>query len=339
MSPMPATDDVTGSSNAGAGRGPALIETASDYVTASIPIFGPFDRAAEVRRALGRRTFDSAVDIAVCDGDTLLGLVTIECLLGADDDATLASLMDDTPPIVAPGLDQERAAWRAVQHGESSLAVVDAEGRFLGLIPPQRLLAVLLAEHEEDMARVGGFLHDSQAARRASTEPVGRRLWHRLPWLLVGLAGAMVASIIVSRFENSLEQQIVIAFFVPGIVYMADAVGTQTETLVIRGLSVGVPIGGVVRRELQTGFVIGVVLALLFFPVSLLVWREADVSLAVSLALFAACSTATIVAMALPWTFQRLRRDPAFGSGPLATVIQDLLSLIIYFSITLALVD
>ena len=71
----------------------------------------------------------------------------------------------------------------------------------------------------------------------------------------------------------------------------------------------------------------------------LLGWEDFDVALAVSLALFAACSVATLVAMALPWAFQRLGADPAFGSGPLATVVQDLLSIVIYFVTALAIVE
>jgi magnesium transporter len=62
-------------------------------------------------------------------------------------------------------------------------------------------------------------------------------------------------------------------------------------------------------------------------------WDDGDVILAAAIALFAACSTATVVAMALPWLLNRLGRDPAFGSGPLATVVQDLLSLVIYFAV------
>jgi magnesium transporter len=200
------------------------------------------------------------------------------------------------------------------------------------------LLAVLLWEHEEDMARLGGFLHDAETARIASEEAVHRRFWHRLPWLILGLAGALVAAGVVGSFEAELQRNVVLAFFIPGIVYMADAVGTQTETLIVRGLSVGVPIGHVVRRELTTGLLIGAALGLSFFPVSLLLWRDEGVSLAVSLSIAAACSTATLVAMALPWCLQRLGFDPAFGSGPLATVVQDLLSILIYLSIAVALV-
>jgi len=94
--------------------------------------------------------------------------------------------MDRDPPVVVPGTDQEVAAWATVDHGETSLAVVDDSGCFIGLVPPRGLLAVLLSEHEEDLVRLSGVLHSTSAARRASEEPVGRRIAHRLPWLASG---------------------------------------------------------------------------------------------------------------------------------------------------------
>ena len=89
-------------------------------------------------------------------------------------------------------------------------------------------------------------------------------------------------------------------------------------------------IGGIFRRELLTGVLIGLALAVAFLPIGVALWSRADVAVAVAIALFAACSTATVVAMTLPWLLHRLGHDPAFGAGPLATVIQDLLSLVIY---------
>jgi len=120
---------------------------------------------------------------------------------------------------------------------------------------------------------------------------------------------------------------------VPGVVYMADAVGTQTEAVVIRGLSVGVTLRPIVARELLTGFTIGLAIGGAFFPFALLAWGDAQVAAAVAVSLVASCSIATVVAMALPWMFQRLGSDPAFGSGPLATVIQDLLSIAVYLAL------
>jgi magnesium transporter len=316
----------------------AEFETAGEHVCRDVPIVRPDAKAGEVRRLLTVRRFESAVDIAVCEAERLAGLIRIEDLLAAPEGTLARDLMDESPPIVAPGLDQEVAAWRAVRQEERSLAVVRKDGTFVGLIPPDRLLRVLLWEHEEDLARLGGFLPDTESARAASEEPVARRFWHRMPWLLLGLAGSVLAADIVGRFERELEANVILAFFIPGIVYMADAVGTQTETLVIRGLSVNVPVGRVLRRELLTGLLVGAAIALIFLPVGLLRWGETEVAVAVSLALLAACSTATVVAMALPWLLSRLGRDPAFGSGPLATVVQDLLSILIYFGIVVAVV-
>jgi magnesium transporter len=314
-----------------------VFETAREHLTRSVPIAPPAALAGDTRGALAGHRFDTVAEIVVCEGGRLVGLVKIEDLLAAPAETPLEALMDRSPPVVAPGEDQEVAAWRAVERREISLAVVDEARRFLGLIPPQRLLHVLLWEHDEDMARLGGSLHDTATARTATEEPVFRRFLHRLPWLIVGLAGAFAAASIVGSFEAQLTERVVFAYFIPGIVYLADAVGTQTETLVIRGISVGVPIARIVRREMLTGLLVGAVIALVSFGMTLLWWRQTDVAVVVALTLLAACSIATAVAMALPWCLRRFGLDPAFGSGPLATVIQDILSIQIYFAFAMAI--
>ncbi|MBI2367570.1 MAG: magnesium transporter [Deltaproteobacteria bacterium] len=312
-------------------------ETASEHVCRLVPVTSPETQIGELRESLEQVHFESATHIGVCDRDKFVGVLRVEDLFGAPPEAKVSEIMDADPPAVGPGVDQEKAAWKAVQHGESALAVIDNGGRFVGFIPPDRLLAVLLHEHEEDMARVGGFLRDSSMARTASEEPVAKRFWHRVPWLLLGLLGAVLAADIVGVFEKQLQANVMLAFFIPGIVYLADAVGTQTEALVIRGLSVGVAIGRVVRREILTGLFVGFALAAVFFPIGLWRWDDAGLAMAVALSIFAACATASFVALSLPWALNRLGIDPAFGSGPLATVIQDLLSVIIYLRIATAL--
>jgi magnesium transporter len=314
-------------------------ETAEQHLSTKVPVTSPSATAADLLHRLRVERYDAVADVAVCQQGTLVGMVRIEDVLTAPPAALIRELMDRDPPVVAPGLDQEQAAWKAVRHKERSLAVADADGRFRGLIPPERLLAVLLAEHDEDIARLGGYLRGTSTARTAAEEPVGRRFIHRLPWLLVGLAGALFAAVIVGSFETSLEANVMLAFFVPGVVYLADAVGTQTEALVIRGMSAGVRFRQMRRRELLTGLLVGLALAAAFLPIGWGIWRDLDLALAVSLSLLAACTVATAVAMALPWVLDRMGRDPAFGSGPLATVIQDLLSILIYFGIATALVQ
>jgi magnesium transporter len=278
-------------------------------------------------------------DVAVCESGKLAGLIRIEDALAAPPDAIARDFMDPDPPVVHPGEDQEIAAWKAVQHREGSLAVVDENEAFVGLIPPPALIEIFLHEHDEDMARLGGYLRGTSAARTAAEEPVLRRFWHKIPWLVVGLIGALIAADIVGAFEGRLQDNVTLAFFIPGIVYLADAVGTQTETVTVRGLSVGISIRRFAIREMVTGVLVGAVLAMAFLPIGLFRWGDSDVALAVSLSLLAACSVATAIAMALPALLHSMGRDPAFGSGPLATVVQDVLSIVIYLSISTALVD
>lgn len=320
------------------GHNHETFETAAQHASAQVPVVAPGQRVGEVRDSLAGRQYESASHLVVCEGEKFAGVLTIEALLSAPAYATVESLMDRDAPVVAPGVDQEIAAWHAVRKGESALSVVDADGRFVGVIPPHRVLAVLLSEHEEDLSRLGGFLKNTSAARISSQEPVERRFLHRLPWLLLGLVGALLAADLVGWFETQLQLKVILAFFIPGIVYLADAVGTQTETVVVRGLSVGVPMSRMVGRELLAGLAIGFALAVIAAPLVWWRWGDADLALSVGLSLFAACSTATVAAMALPWLFDACGADPAFGSGPLATVVQDLLSIWIYFLIAVAVI-
>lgn len=319
------------------GDAPDLLEVAAEHAASAVPVASPGQSVGEVRDTIVGTWYESAADVAVLDGKRLVGIVAIEALLAADRDVALEVVMDSDPPVVAPGTDQEVAAWKMVRRGESSLAVVDSDGLFVGLIPAERMLEVLLAEHDEDLARIGGFMAGSGRARRAAEESVGLRLYHRLPWLLIGLIGAMVSALLVGAFEEELNKKVVLAFFVPAVVYMADAVGGQTRVVLIRGLSVEVSIRAVALRELITGAITGLVVGAAFVPFALLGWHDSGVAVAVGLALVASCSISTLVAMALPWIFQRLGADPAFGSGPLATVIQDLLSIAVYLAIAMPL--
>ena len=116
----------------------------------------------------------------------------------------------------------------------------------------------------------------------------------------------MASAVVVGAFEDELRTQVLLAFFLPAVVYMADAVGTQTETVVIRGMALGVPIRAIFVRELVTGLVIGALLGALFFGFTALFWGDERVAAAVAISLGISCSIATVVAMALPYGLARL---------------------------------
>jgi magnesium transporter len=308
----------------------------ADLITDTAVVLAPEDTVAAALARVGEADGRNVDYVAVCAEGRLVGLLRPAELIGSDASTALAALMTPAPVVATAASSAERTAWLAAHANAEVVAVEAADGSFIGLVPTSRFLPLLVREHEVDLARMGGFLRGAARARTASEERVLRRVLHRSPWLIIGLIGAVAAAQIVRAFEGELADRVALAFFLPGIVYMADAVGTQTETLVIRGLSVGVSIGRILRLEILTGAVVGLLLAAAAFPLALLVTGETELAAIVSVSLLASSSCASLVALCLPWLLDRLGLDPAFGSGPLATVIQDLLSIVIYFGVAVA---
>ena len=303
-----------------------------------VPTASPDELVRDVRSRLAGKRFDAADHVIVLEGTDPVGTISMESLLAFKDGQRVDQVMIRNPPTVTEDTDQEVAAHLMVDARAGFLIIVGSAGQFRGVITPESMLSVLLSEHEEDLARIGGYTAGSTQSIRAAEESVGQRLWHRLPWLIVGLLGAMVSALIMGAFEETLESNVLIALFVPAIVYMAGAVGSQTQTVLIRAFAVGVTTRSILLRELITGVLMGVVIGASFLAFSLVVWGDIEVALAVAVALFASAAVAVAVALALPSFFQKVGLDPAFGSGPLATLIQDLLSIGTYFAAVILIV-
>lgn len=264
----------------------------------------------------------------------LIGQSPLPALLASAPDRPMRELMVAVTALVTPGTDQEHAATIAIRHRVAAVPVVDADGRLLGILPPEALMEVLRAEHLEDLRHMAGVRHDEVMARQAIEGPPMRRARDRLPWLLVGLAGSALVTVVMALFTSTLESTVAVAFFVPGIVYLADAIGTQTEAAAVRGLSLThEPLRQLIWGELRTGVVMGLTLAAIALPGVWLVSGELPLAIAVAGALLTAGAVATTVGLFLPWLLARFGGDPAYGSGPLATVVQDLLSILIYLTI------
>jgi magnesium transporter len=316
------------------------IETAGQLLVARVPRANPDDTAGATLSRVQGHTFDyaGAVYLVAAD-DTLAGLVPMIRLLAAKRETPLRELRVAAVPTVHAGTDQERVATLAIHHGLPAVPVVDRAGVLLGVVPPEVLLEVLRHEHVEDLHRLAGIRHETTRARHAIEAPPLRGARDRLPWLLAGLAGSILATIIMASFEEALQAKVAIAFFVPAIVYLADAVGTQTEAIAVRGISLShAPLGRLIWGEARTGALIGSTLGALAF-VGIWGWLgDARLAAAVGVSLFVASAVATTIGFAFPYALARSGRDPAFGSGPIATIIQDVLSLLVYFTIVTILV-
>jgi magnesium transporter len=314
-------------------------ETVAHYVVHAVPTARPDERVGDVReRMTGSRYIDASHVFLVADG-RLVGVVEIGDVIGAAAPTPLAVLARDiNSHVVTPATDREEAASAAIRAGVSALAVCDADGRFVGAVPAAALMSILRDEHLEDLHHMVGILDQSEVARAAVTSSPVRRALSRLPWILIGLAGSSVITGIMARFEASLAANITVAFFIPAIIYLADSVGTQSEVVAVRTLSLtNAPFSRFVAGEIGTGMIVGLVLSALAFPLVWVVFGSVMLGLTVAIALFIATTVSTIVGFLLPWAFSRAGVDPALGSGPIATIFQDALTLLTYFLVAAVL--
>lgn len=316
------------------------IEPVANYLAKSVPTAKPGDKVGAMLASLPGCRFDVLDTVYVLDDSSrLLGTVTLAETCAAAQDARLDAIMRTNPATVGADLDREDAASVAIREEVAAVPVVDNDGRFLGVFPARAIMHVLRQEHLEDLHHMAGIWHHTEEARAALLAPPLRRVRYRLPWLMVGLAGSLVATGVVAGFEATLQANIAIAFFVPAIVYLADAVGTQSEAVAVRGLSLTpAGIGRLLAGELSTGILMGIGVALVAGLFALIAYGQPGLAAAVAIALFCACTVATGIGLILPWAFGRAGWDPALASGPVATVIQDVLSLLIYFAAAMALV-
>jgi len=261
-------------------------------------------------------------------------VVPIGRLFATPAGTTVGEAMVRDYPRVHPEDDQEHAASAALHHAVDALPVVDAGGALLGAMPPQALLQVLRREHVEDLHRLAGITREAARARHAIEDPPMRRARHRLPWLVAGLAACAVLTAAMAGFERLIEAHVAVAFFVPGLVYLASAIGEQSQVIAVRGLSL--TRSGVVHLvggELRTGALVGSVLGLLAFVAIAVALRDARLAAAVAVALVVAGTIASGIGLVFPWWLARRGLDPAYGSGPLATALLDTLSILVYLAV------
>jgi magnesium transporter len=316
-------------------------EAAANLAVAQVPTFNQALSAADARAQLRTANFE-AIDavLIVDDGGRFAGAANLKDLLQAPDEVPLSAVLIKDWPVASPETDQEHVADLAHQHKVPAIPVIGANGKPLGLIPAMALLEILAQEHHEDVHRLAGILKQRAGARHALDDRPLSRAGQRLPWLLVGLALSTGATAMMVSFEHALKANIIISFFIPALVYLADAVGTQTEAIVVRALSLRTrPLGPLLVAEVATGALIGLPLALLAFFGIWLFFQDFRLAIGVAVALFAASTMASVLGLLLPWLLARLGTDPAFGSGPVATVIQDVLTIAIYFAVMTAVIS
>ena len=295
--------------------------------------------ASTVIQSLRGQKFECADAVFVTDAEGQLeGIVRINDLF-ANSERQIGEIMEPEHESVGIEDDQEQIAMLAMQLNMIAVPVVDDEKKLIGAVPPEALFKILRAEHMEDLQRLAGIAPHEHGPAVALNAPLFDRFRRRLPWLVFGLFASSIITFVMAGFEQSLSANVAVAFFVPALVYIAGAIGTQAVSVAVRGLSTDdVPIARLLQDELLIGMAIGASLGLTSFVLVFLFFGDASLSLAVGLAVLIGGTVSAVVGFGLPWAFKRFGFDPAMGSGPICTIIQDVASLSIYFILVSALI-
>jgi len=312
-------------------------ESAGSLLVDNVPVISQSATVQEIQQLLHQqaKNLETISYIYLLDQQKkLTGVVSIKDIFSSTPKTFLRSLVSQDVISVRPHTDKERVAMLSLKHNLKAVPVVDKNNVFLGAVTNNTISRILHEEGMENVLRLGGVLPHT-SFDNVFNLPILISLKHRFPWLALGLLGGILAALIVGSFEEVLKNNLILAAFIPLVVYMADAVGTQMEAFIIRDLAVDpdLKLAKYFIRQAIIVVLLGMVMSLLLYFFSLVLYGQPDISFILSLALFCAIFSSLATGLLIPYLFGRLRFDPANASGPVATVIQDVLSIVIYFLI------
>jgi magnesium transporter len=288
-----------------------------------------------IRRA-GEEQEDIPHVFVVDDLGRLSGTLSLRDILLSDPAKRVAEVADREVRSVPTGMDQEEVAVLARKYDLTVIPVVDEHEHPVGQITIDDILDVYEEEASEDIARLSGSLQEESPAD--SVVAVAR---NRLPWLLLGLGGGVLAAWVISHYTGSLERALQISFFIPVIAAMGGNVGMQSSAVVVRGLATGEIDDANARsrlvKEIVVGTVNAVLMAAILWVVVVLWLGEIRLGIVVGISLASAMFFAAFVGSVIPVLLRRLGVDPALATGPFVTTTNDVLGLAIYLGLVTAL--
>lgn len=311
-------------------------ENAGAKIITHVPICGEDGTVGDVLEKIKKERYQFLDYIYVIDKEKRIkGVFSVRDLFLREKNERVADFMEKNVICVKEFTDQEKVAILALRKKLKAVPVLDDGGYFLGVVPFSAILCIQHHEHREDILRSVGIVEENKHFQEASSLVV-----LRLPWLIIGLIGGIFAAQIVSLFEEPLREYFLIAAFIPLILYMANAVGAQTQTLYIRSLVFSdFETKRYFLREVRVSVALAFFLSLILSLTSFLLFRETATSLVLGISLSLTIIAAVFLSIIIPFTFQKMKIDPALGSGPFATIFADITSLVIYFFVSLWLLN
>ncbi|MCP4727488.1 MAG: magnesium transporter [bacterium] len=282
------------------------------------------------------------------DRNHLVGVLSLRQLIVKPGNTKLKNIMQTEVTSVHTGVDQEEVARQVARYNFLAIPVVDEENKLVGIVTVDDTIDVIREEATEDFLKLAGT-----STQEITEKSVLRSLKVRSPWLLASLAGGILAAVVISSFEVTLERFIGLSAFLPVIIGMGGNVGVQSSTLMVRGLATGriniTHIWKVIGREILIGASLGVIYGILLGLLSRLLILanvfefKSDISfmvlgLVVGLGICTSMLIATVVGAFVPILLEKMKIDPALASGPFVTTAIDVLGVGSYLYIAATLI-
>jgi magnesium transporter len=274
------------------------------------------------------------------DDDRLVGVISLRDLVTTPPDKTLDNIMIKNVISVQPETDQEEVAKIVSRYNYLAVPVIDLEEHMLGIVTVDDVVDVIREEATEDFLQMAGAGKDREILLKSSWGNARARL----PWLFASWVGGVAAVAIIGVFKNMLETTVALAAFIPVIIGMGGNIGTQSSTIIVRGLATGrVDIGNnlkIILKEIKVGLILGVLYGMLLgiFATLKFVNTTPYLGLIVALSILSSMIISPVVGTLVPLLFRKLNIDPAIATGPFVTTSIDIIGVTLYFLIASALI-
>ncbi|MCD6446550.1 MAG: magnesium transporter [Candidatus Marinimicrobia bacterium] len=281
----------------------------------------------------------------------LIGVVSLRQLILNDPQKKLSDIMIEDVISIRPETDQEEVARLASRYNFVAVPVVDDENKLIGVVTVDDIIDVLREEATEDLLQMAGLGRDTDIILKSPWQAIKKRF----PWLLATYIGGLIAVMVIGLFHDLLGSFIVLASFLPIIAGMGGNIGTQSSTIITRGLLTGRvnpdTTWKIIAKELRVGvtlgLIYGIVLGGIAFLLTFVIHANGydysltnciELSIAIAIGITIAMSLATFTGTIAPIVLNSIKIDPAIATGPFVTTTIDILGILIYLSIATGLV-
>ena len=264
----------------------------------------------------------------------LVGIVSAKDLMTTDDDVPIKDLMETEIISVYTHSDQEQVAQLFTKYDLLALPVIDQDGRMVGIVTFDDAMDVMVDEATEDITKMAAMSPSEKSYFETSVLAHAK---HRIAWLLILMFSATITGTIITRYENAFAAIPLLVSFIPMLMDTGGNCGSQSSTLIIRGIALGEiqfsDLFRVMFKEFRVSLIVGVALALANGIRILIMYKNAGLALVIGLSLVATIVISKLIGCVLPLIAKKLHMDPAIMASPLITTLVDTCSILIYFNI------